>query len=302
MRADTRTAICGPVMRNKISFNEPNNSELPETRRSRSRSGTRRLSGLFLVCLLAITGTIPACGEMITLKASQCDAPGRRVPDGEIPTHADVALDVFCAKVIADRSAPNGYVTIFGSARAKEGMRSYDQTREFARLWTKQYGERHPILTGGGPGIMDAGNRGAKEAGGPSLGFSTYFGEGNEPLNPYTTDGYVFASFAQREADMIDRAVALLAAPGGVGTEWEIYESLAKIQTNKKKPAPIILLGAPSDWNSLFARLENMVKRGTVSPEDPTLLRLATTPEDAVRMIAEDLYGAEEKVEQAASR
>lgn len=235
-----------------------------------------------------------ACGEIIRLNASQCDAPGRKVPDGEVPTHADVALDVFCAKVIADRSAPDGYVTIFGSARAKEGMRSYDQTREFARLWTEQYGKKHPILTGGGPGIMDAGNRGAKEAGGPSLGFSTYFGEGNEPLNPYTTDGYVFASFAQREADMIDRAVALVAAPGGVGTEWEIYETLAKIQTHKKNPAPIILLGTPADWQSLLARLQDMVKRGTVSPEDPGLLRLATTPEDAVRMIAEDLYEEEE--------
>lgn len=256
-----------------------------------NRTETRKPARAW-IALLALLSMV-ACGEIITLNRGDCDQPGRRLADGEIPAPADVALDAFCARVVADRSAPNGYVTIFGSARAKPGMQSYDQTREFARIWTERYGKEHPILTGGGPGIMDAGNRGAKEAGGVSLGFSSYFGKGNEPLNPYTTDGYVFASFAQREADMIDRAVALVAAPGGVGTEWEIYETLAKIQTHKKNPAPMILLGPRSVWQSLLNRLNDMVQRGTVSPEDPELLQIAETPAAAVERIAAALYQGE---------
>jgi hypothetical protein len=246
-------------------------------------------SALVVAVLAILSGGLTGCGQAIVLGKFQCDSPGRRVPDGEVPQPADVALDAYCAQVVVERSAPEGYVTIFGSARAKEGMLAYDQTREFARVWTEKYGQRHPILTGGGPGIMEAGNRGAHEAGGASLGFSSYFGQGNEPLNPYTTDGYVFASFAQREADMIDRAVALVAASGGVGTEWEIYESLAKIQTGKKKSVPLILLGPPAVWNSLLARLKDMASRGTIAPDDLNLLQVAPTPADAVKLIEQAL-------------
>ncbi|MCB1322795.1 MAG: LOG family protein, partial [Leptospiraceae bacterium] len=135
------------------------------------------------------------------------------------------------------------------------------------------------------PGIMEAGNRGAKEAGGVSLGYSTYFGSGNEPLNPYTTDGYVFASFAQREAEMVDRAAGILIAQGGVGTEWEIYETIAKIQTGKKNRVPVVVLGPRAKWQSLFDRLNFMVGNGTVSPEDPKLLQLAETPEKAIELM-----------------
>lgn len=207
------------------------------------RPKSRVLAPLFAIaCVAVLLSAFCGCDHVILLRASDCDVPGRRVPDGEVPTPADVALDVYCAKVVADRSAPNGYVTIFGSARAKEGQQSYDQTREFARLWTERYGKRHPILTGGGPGIMDAGNRGAHEA-------------------------------------------------GGVGTEWEIYESLAKIQKHKKNPAPIVLLGRPAVWQSLFARTQDMARRGTISPLDTGMLRIAPTPADAVRIVAQSLYG-----------
>lgn len=227
--------------------------------------------------------------KTIKLSSSQCDKPARRVPDGEAPTVEDVALDRFCALVIIERSAPNGYVTIFGSARAKEGMVSYDQTRSFAAEWTRKYGKKYPILTGGGPGIMEAGNRGAREAGGKSLGFSTYFGKGNEPLNSYTTDGYVFASFAQRESDMVDGAVAILIAPGGVGTEWEIYETVAKIQTGKKSKVPVVLLGPKMMWQPLFQRIEHMKRIKTISPDDGGLLQHAETPEEAIRIIEKEM-------------
>ena len=229
-----------------------------------------------------------ACADhVIVLSPSRCAEPGRLVPTGEVPTPEDLATDAYCARLVRERSAPNGFVTIFGSARAREGMQSYDQTREFARAWTEEHGDRFPILTGGGPGIMDAGNRGAHEAGGVSLGYSTYFGSGNEPLNEYTTDGYVFASFSQREADMVDGAAAIVIAPGGVGTEWEIYETIAKIQTGKKDRVPVILLGPQTVWASLFTRMNQMVRMGTISPEDPELLQVAPTPAEAIRLIEE---------------
>lgn len=207
------------------------------------------------------------------------------LPDGAIPSPQDLATDAFCAERVIRRSAPRGVVTIFGSARAKEDWESYKLTRDFARLWTQQMGDRYPILTGGGPGIMEAGNRGAKEAGGKSLYFSTYFGSGSEKPNSYTTDGYVFASFSQREADMVDRGAAIVIAQGGVGTEWEIFETLSKIQTRKKARCPVILLGPRASWASLFARMDAMVQARTIGAGDSALLQVAETPAQAVQLI-----------------
>lgn len=207
------------------------------------------------------------------------------LPDGAIPSPQDLATDAYCAEQVMRRSAPRGAVTIFGSARAKEDWDSYRLTREFARLWTKEMGDRYPILTGGGPGIMEAGNRGAKEAGGRSLFFSTYFGSGSEKPNAYTTDGYMFASFSQREADLVDRGAAVVIAQGGVGTEWEIYETLSKIQTRKKPRCPVILLGPRSYWASLFARMQAMVQARTIHAEDLSLLQVAETAPEAMQMI-----------------
>ncbi len=245
----------------------------------------------FIVPIIFLSSFIfLGCGsQFFILSETDCQKPNTQVANGEVASPKELALDAFCAALVSKRSAPHGFVTIFGSARAKEGMSSYDATREFARLWTKSYGAKHPILTGGGPGIMEAGNLGAKEADGVSLGFSTYFGEGNEPLNSYTTDGYVFASFSQREAEMVDRAAAIVVAPGGVGTEWEIYETIAKIQTHKKAKVPVVLLGGKKVWGSLLARLEKMVAMKTVSPKDPKLLQLVDTPQEAVDRIAKQL-------------
>lgn len=127
-----------------------------------------------LLLPLAFVSFLGACvsGATIPLHQSMSQHGGRIVPDGAIPTPQDLATDAFCAERVMRRAAPRGVVTIFGSARAKEDWESYRITREFARLWTKQMGDRYPILTGGGPGIMEAGNRGAQEAGGKSLFFS----------------------------------------------------------------------------------------------------------------------------------
>ncbi|HMX57238.1 MAG TPA: LOG family protein [Leptospiraceae bacterium] len=235
---------------------------------------------VFFLCLTTCT----TAGVMLPVNDVACKTGGRRVPDGAIPTPEDLAKDAFCAQRVIDRAAPHGVVTIFGSARAKEDWDSYKITRKFAYLWSKE-NSRYPILTGGGPGLMEAGNRGAKEAGAPSLYFSTYFGSGSEKPNSYTTDGFMFASFAQREADMVDRAAAVVIGQGGVGTEWEIFETLSKVQTRKKARCPIVLLGKRSDWASLFARMDAMKQSRTVSPGDSDLMVVAETPEEAVAII-----------------
>ena len=84
---------------------------------------------------------------------------------------------------------------------------------------------------------------------------------------------------------MVDRAAAVVIGQGGVGTEWEIFETLSKVQTRKKARCPIVLLGKRSDWASLFARMDAMKQSRTVSPGDSDLMVVAETPEEAVAII-----------------
>jgi uncharacterized protein (TIGR00730 family) len=247
---------------------------------------------ILMVVSLTLFSVVLACNSETTIQLNPvvCKKSNRRVPDGDIPTPKDVAIDVYCAEQFIKNEAPHGVVTIFGSARAKEHMTSYKQTREFAFKWSKtKLGKKYPILTGGGPGIMEAGNRGAKEAGGKSLYYSTYFGSGAEKTNQYVTGGFMFSSFAQREADMVDRGAALVAAPGGVGTEWEIFESLSKIQTKKKRRVPFLLLGKRSVWQPLFTRLNYLAEIGTINKKDIKLLQVAETPDQAIAILKKAL-------------
>lgn len=238
------------------------------------------------------SGLMLACKNQCNTETNnQVDtSPGRIIPNGEVPTPADIERDAKAAIAIIERNAPNGVITIFGSARAKEGMTSYDQTREFAKQWSLQHGEEFPIMTGGSHGIMEAGNRGAMEANAKSLYFATYFKGGVEnAVNKYVTDGYIAASFTQRESDLVDYAVGIICAPGGVGTSWEIFESLSKIQTRKKNPCPVILLGSKEIWQPLMDYMHHLDKIGTISPDDIDLLQLAETPEQAVKILQQHL-------------
>ena len=225
-------------------------------------------------------------GNVITLSPSVCKKPNRKLFLGEIPTSKDLAIDAYCASRIMNQYAPQGFITILGSARTKPDDEHYKIIQQFAKIWTERYSKKYPILTGGGPGIMAAGNKGAKEASGPSLYYSTYFGKKEEKPNPYTTDGFVFASFSQREAEMVDRAAAIIVAPGGFGTEWKIFETLSKIQTNKKKRVPVILLGRKFYWNSLLARINYLKFLKMISPEDVQLLKQIESPEEAIKSVA----------------
>jgi uncharacterized protein (TIGR00730 family) len=232
----------------------------------------------------------PGCATVvIRLAPSDCAVTNEVVPDGQIPDPAAIAKDAFCARQLMDLHAPQGAVSIFGSARTPEDQEAYRITREFAFKWTQKHGAVYPILTGGGGGIMEAGNRGAYEAKGKSLSIGTWFSGGLERPNAYTTHGYMAASFSQRETDLIDYAAAVVVAPGGFGTEWEIFESLSKIQTKKKKPAPMVFLGGKNTWSTLLSRIETMKKIGTISPEDVHLFHVAESTDAAVEHIEKAL-------------
>ena len=243
-------------------------------------------SGFMLSCKDECNTT----GTTGTTETKVDTSPGRVIPNGEVPNPADIERDAKAALEIVLRNAPNGVITIFGSARATEGMASYDQTREFAKQWSLQHGEEFPIMTGGSHGIMEAGNRGAMEANAPSLYIATYFKGGVEnAVNKYVTDGYIASSFTQRESDLVDYAAGIICAPGGVGTSWEIFESLSKIQTKKKNPCPVILLGSKEMWQPLMNYMNHLSRLGTISPEDIDLLQLAETPEEAVIILQKHL-------------
>lgn len=243
-----------------------------------------------LAFLLLAALVNPGCATLvIRLAPSDCETVSEVVPDGQIPDPAAIAKDAFCAKQLMDRHAPQGAVSIFGSARTPEDQPAYQVTRDFAFKWTQKHGAQYPVLTGGGRGIMEAGNRGAFEAKGKSLSIGTWFTGGLERPNTFTTHGYMAASFSQRETDLIDYAAAVVIAPGGFGTEWEIFESLSKIQTKKKKAVPVVFLGGKKTWSTFLRRVEDMKAIGTISPEDEHLFYIAETTDAAVLHIEKAL-------------
>ncbi len=160
----------------------------------------------------------------------------------------------------------------------------YEEARTFARL-VSQENQRNAnceyvIVTGGGPGIMEAANRGAYECGAKSIGMNITLPMEQHP-NPYITPElcFQFHYFAVRKMHFLLRAKALLAFPGGYGTMDELFEALTLIQTLKVKPLPVILFGEKF-WRNVV-NFEHFVAEGTISPEDINLFVYADTATDA---------------------
>jgi uncharacterized protein (TIGR00730 family) len=161
----------------------------------------------------------------------------------------------------------------------------YDQARLFARLVAdfsshRRLEERLFICTGGGPGIMEAANRGAHEMGAPNVGLNIalpHEQSGNRFITP--TLSFKFHYFALRKMHFMMRAKALVAFPGGFGTLDELFEVITLVQTRKSKPVPIVLFGSDY-WKRLF-NFEVLIEEGAISPEDMKLITYVDTPEDA---------------------
>jgi len=166
----------------------------------------------------------------------------------------------------------------------------YDQARLFARLVATYSAHRRPeerlfICTGGGPGIMEAANRGAHEMGAPSVGLNIALPH-EQSANPYVTPNlsFKFHYFALRKMHFMMRAKALLAFPGGFGTLDELFEVITLVQTRKAKPVPIVLFG--SDYWKRLCNFDVLVEEGAISPEDLKLFTYVDEPQaawDAIR-------------------
>jgi len=180
--------------------------------------------------------------------------------------------------------------------RAQRDVRNaawYEQSRQFARL-VAGYSLQHPqrdqmyICTGGGPGIMEAANRGAFEMGAANLGLNITLPH-EQRVNPYVTPAlhFQFHYFAARKMHFMMRAKALVAFPGGYGTLDELFEIITLVQTRKEKPVPIILYGR-SYWKRLI-NFEFMIEEGTIERKDLDLLHYCDTPQAAWDVIT-DFY------------
>jgi uncharacterized protein (TIGR00730 family) len=172
-------------------------------------------------------------------------------------------------------------VSIFGSARSHEGDPMYKAARETAHLLGKAGFE---IITGGGPGIMEAANRGAKEAGAVSVGCNIELPFEQLP-NAYLTKSLSFRYFFVRKTMFIKYSNAYIIFPGGFGTMDELFEALTLIQTRKIRNFPVVLFGSQY-WRGLLAWLTSMMlNEKMVATEDLSLIHLTDSPHDAVDFI-----------------
>ncbi len=183
-------------------------------------------------------------------------------------------------------------IVVFGSARVREDHRWYQQARAFGRLASERGGalrgsvgqpRDNVIATGGGPGIMEAANRGAVDAGAPSIGFNITLPHEQEP-NAYSTPELTFRFhyFAMRKMHLAMRANALVVFPGGFGTFDEMFEILTLRQTGKAPPVPVVLVDR-AYWTSVIG-FEALVEHGMIAPSDLNLIGFA---EDAEGVWAE---------------
>lgn len=172
-------------------------------------------------------------------------------------------------------------VSIFGSARTPEDNEYYKAARETGRLLAEAGFE---VITGGGPGIMEAGNRGAYEAGGVSVGCNIELPFEQEP-NPYQTHELSFKYFMVRKTMFVKYSNAYVIFPGGFGTMDEIFEALTLIQTRKIRNFPVVMFGS-SYWKGMLSWIQStMLSEKNISPEDLGLMYLTDSPEDAVEFI-----------------
>jgi uncharacterized protein (TIGR00730 family) len=172
-------------------------------------------------------------------------------------------------------------VTVFGSARFKEEHPYYALARRTgARLAEAGF----TVMTGGGPGIMEAANRGAKDAGGYSVGCNITLPVEQRP-NPYLDRWVEFRYFFVRKMMLEKYSYAFIAMPGGIGTLDEIFETSVLIQTGKMKEFPFVLMGTEF-WTPLVDYLrEGLLKAGTIDEADAARWILTDSPEDAVALI-----------------
>ena len=216
-------------------------------------------------------------------------------------------LELLKPELLMDEANIDSTIVLFGGARIPEPSKKdtartktladlskyYDEARKFAELMTKRSialgGRENVIVTGGGPGVMEAGNRGALDAGGRSIGLNIVLPHEQAP-NEFVTPElcFNFHYFAIRKMHFLVRAAAITVFPGGFGTLDELFEALTLIQTGRMEKVPFLLFGRDF-WNSIV-NWEALSDAGTISAEDLDLFKFVETAEEA--MEAFDSWGA----------
>ena len=174
-------------------------------------------------------------------------------------------------------------VTVFGSARTKQGTPLYEMGERLGRSLAEA---GFTVITGGGPGLMEAANKGALEAGGTSIGLNIELPT-EQSLNPYCNISLSFRYFFCRKYMFAKYAVAFVILPGGFGTMDELFESLTLIQTHRMKAFPVIMLGSDY-WRGLLDWMKaELVAGAYIREDDMDLFTLTDDPEKAVQIIKE---------------
>ena len=183
-------------------------------------------------------------------------------------------------------------VTIFGSARTPAGTKPYEEARGVARRFAEA---GWAVVTGGGPGVMEAANRGAKEGGGLSVGFNIELPH-EQHENRYLELELTFRHFYTRKTMFVKAAEGFVIFPGGFGTLDELFEALTLIQTGKVLHFPVVLFDSDY-WQGLLDWLrERLLTEGMISPEDVDLLHVTDSPVEAVGRVVEAYAKREPKM------
>ncbi len=179
-------------------------------------------------------------------------------------------------------SESSNEVTFFGSARLKPNTKWYKEADKLGKLLAEG---GYTVITGGGPGIMEAGNKGASQAGGVSIGLNIQL-PNEQRVNKYVNKSRAFHYFFTRKVMLAASAQAYVYFPGGFGTMDEFFEIITLIQTGKMEKIPVVVIGKEY-WGGLIKWIEDVhVKMGTVDKEDLKLFKLVETAEEAMKIIS----------------
>jgi len=204
---------------------------------------------------------------------------GRRNREQDLESAVRIFLEILRGFEELDFSGP--CVTVFGSARFSDGHPYYETARELGQRLAE---EGFAVMTGGGPGVMEAANRGAREAGGVSIGCNIQLPKEQVP-NPYLDKFVEFEHFFVRKVMLVKYSSAFVVMPGGFGTLDEAFEVVTLVQTRKLESFPIVAMGG-SFWNELREFItDTMLAAGTISEADLDVMQLADDVETAIKII-----------------
>jgi hypothetical protein len=203
--------------------------------------------------------------------------------DGDLAGHVRRIADEFLEGFEAVERIGRPAVSVFGSARVREGDPVYDEARDLGRRIAEA---GFAVVTGGGPGVMEAANRGARDAGGVSVGFNIELPH-EQSSNPYLDISVTFRHFYARKTMFVKAAEGFVILPGGFGTLDEFFEALTLIQTGKVLHFPVVLFDSEY-WGPLMEWIRGrLLAEKMISPDDLDLLHITDDPEDAIETIVE---------------